>query len=417
MLTGLAFYLGNARWAFSSDRLWPAKKYSSKDGLMPNPNDYKSPGLWNVLPAVTTPLASIFGSGFLVIVPILVGAVGPFSPIAMLVICALAFAVGSIIRFNIKHAEPALAGTPGEATLSFERGSDLALILAYVISVCLYIRILSSFVLSGLDVGAPIASEILASLVIATITVIGMTKGLKVLEKLERWALYVTLLIIVLIFIGFAHYGWLEWSAETLRLPAMPEKTNWEILTIVGGTLIVVQGFETPRYLGDTYDTQTRISASRWSQYISTGVYVVFMILALPLAAALNGQFDDNSLLTMVGLATGLLVLPLIAAAALSQFSAAVADIIAATGNMEEVTHNHLKVKWGYAIVGVGAIVLTWSADTFQIVALASRAFAFYYMLQCFVAISVSESRAQRTGMAVIAAILAFIAAFSVPAG
>lgn len=377
----------------------------------------KSTNFWQSLPAVTTPLASIFGSGFLVIVPILAGAVGPYSPVAMMLICTLAFAVGSVIRFNIKHAEPALADNPREATLSFERGSDLALILAYVISVCLYIQILSSFVLSGFGAHSPLLANALTTAVIAAITTIGVIKGLKSLENIEQWALYITLLIIVLIFIGFAHYDWIARTTDALKFPRMPAHSTWEILTIVGGTLIVVQGFETPRYLGDTYDTQTRIKASRWSQIISSGVYVLFVALAMPLAAALNGKYDDHSLLVMVGLATGLLTLPLIIAAALSQFSAAVADTIAATGNMEEITHHHLKIKWGYAIIGAGAIVLTWSADTFQIVTLASRAFAFYYMLQCCVAISVSKSNIQKAGMGCIAMILAFIAIFSVPVG
>lgn len=103
-----------------------------------------------VIEATTTPLASIFGSGFLVIVPILAGAVGPYSVYAMAGVCALAYAVGSVIRYNIANAEPILAGAPSEATLSIERCSDLALILAYVISVCLYLHILSAFVLGGL---------------------------------------------------------------------------------------------------------------------------------------------------------------------------------------------------------------------------------------------------------------------------
>jgi hypothetical protein len=60
---------------------------------------------------------------------------------------------------------------------------------------------------------------------------------------------------------------------------------------------------------------------------------------------------------------------------------------------------------------------LTWSASTFEILALASRAFAFYYMLQCLVAISVSKSAAQRVGMSIIAAALGFITVFAVPAG
>ncbi|MFW2390480.1 MAG: hypothetical protein ACN4G0_19245, partial [Polyangiales bacterium] len=64
----------------------------------------------SVAKATTTPLASIFGSGFLIIVPILAGAVGRHSAIAMAGVCALAIAVGSVIRFNIRNAEPVLAG-------------------------------------------------------------------------------------------------------------------------------------------------------------------------------------------------------------------------------------------------------------------------------------------------------------------
>ncbi|NOQ46418.1 MAG: hypothetical protein GQ559_07075 [Desulfobulbaceae bacterium] len=75
--------------------------------------------------ATSTPLASIFGSGFLVIVPILAGAVGMYSVMAMAGVCALAYAIGNVIRFNIVHAEPVLAAKPSGATLSLERASDL----------------------------------------------------------------------------------------------------------------------------------------------------------------------------------------------------------------------------------------------------------------------------------------------------
>jgi hypothetical protein len=180
--------------------------------------------------------------------------------------------------------------------------------------------------------------------------------------------------------------------------------------------LIVVQGFETTRYLGGSFDADVRVSASRWSQIISTAVYVVFVALALPVVHTLNGNYDDNSLIALVGVAAALLAVPLIVAAALSQFSAAVADTLAATGNMQESTHGHLNAKWGCILVGGGAIALSWSASTLEIVALASRAFAFYYMLQCLVAISVSKSVAQRVGMSMIAAALGFIAVFAVPA-
>jgi hypothetical protein len=367
--------------------------------------------------ATSTPLSSIFGSGFLIIVPILAGAAGAYSVLAMAGVCALAYAVGSVIRFNIKHAEPVLAGTPGEATLSLERCSDFALVLAYVISVCLYLHILSAFVLGGFHADTELNENLMTTAVIAIITAIGITKGLKVLGVLEQWGLYVTLLIIVLLIFGFARYDWTVWqSASGITLVKALKHTPWEVLTIVAGTLIVVQGFETTRYLGSSFDADVRVRASRWSQIISTAVYLVFVAVAMPVVHMLNGKYDDNSLIALVGVAASALAVPLIIAAALSQFSAAVADTLAATGNMQETTHGHLKSKWGCILVGGGAIALSWSASTLEIVALASRAFAFYYMLQCLVAISVSKSTAQRAGMAVLAAALGFITLFAVPA-
>ena len=367
--------------------------------------------------AIITPLSSIFGSGFLVIVPILAGAVGGYSVAAMAVVCSIAYAVGSVIRYNIVNAEPALAGKPKESIIGFERASDLALVLAYVISVCLYLHILSSFVLGSVHIDTELNENLLTTFIICMIMFIGFTKGLDELSVLEKWGLYITLLIIVLLVGGFAWYGWNAWQSTTGIIPfKATEHTPWEILTIVAGTLIVVQGFETPRYLGDEFDSNTRVKASRWSQIVSTVVYLVFIAVAMPLIHTLNGQYDDNSLIKLAGVASSLLIAPLVIAAAMSQFSAAVADTLSATGNMQEMTHGNLKAKFGTVLVGGGAIALSWSANTLEILALASRAFAFYYLLQCLVAISVSKSTIQKIGMAAIAVVLAFITIFAVPA-
>lgn len=349
--------------------------------------------LKQLVDATSTPLASIFGSGFLVIVPILAGAVGAYSVVAMAGVCALAYAVGSVIRYNIIHAEPILANLPSEATLSLDRASDLALVLAYVISVCLYLHILSSFVLGSFHIDTELNENLMTTGIIGIILVIALTKGLDHLGVLEKWALYITFVIIALLIFGFAHYDWTTWqSASGFTAPKPEAHTSWEILTIVAGTLIVVQGFETTRYLGAEFAPGVRVSASRWSQIISTSVYLVFVAVAMPLVHTLDGQYDDNSLIKLAETASALLVAPLVIAAILSQFAAAVADTIAATGNMQEATHNHLKSKWGTVLVGGGAIALTWSADTLEILAIASRAFAFYYLLQCLVAVTVSRS-------------------------
>jgi len=368
--------------------------------------------------ATGTPLASIFGSGFLVMVPILSGAVGVYAPLAMALVCALAYCVGHVVRFNIANAEPELEDDPKESTLALERASDLALVLAYVISVCLYLHILAAFVLGSLNLDSNFNESLLTTVVTVFIVLVGMTRGLEGLAKMENWALAVTLVIIAALLTGFVLYDWHAWqSPQGLTFFSAESHSLWERLTIVAGTLIVVQGFETTRYLSDEFAADTRIRASKLSQWISSAVYLVFILAALPLVHTLDGHYGDNSLIKLAGAASALLVTPLVIAAALSQFSAAVADTLAGTGNLEEVTKHELSIKFGTLLVGAGAIALAWLADTLQIVALASRAFAFYYLLQCLVAVSVSESRRQQIWFLLLAAVLAFITVFAVPAG
>lgn len=372
----------------------------------------------NIIPAMSTPLASIFGSGFLVVVPILASAVGPYSIFAIVSVAFIAFLVGKIIRHNIHCAEPVLKKGDKRFTFFAERLSNVALVVAYIISICLYIHILASFVLSSFELKTAFNSSLLTSVVIASITAIGLMGGLKPLEKLEQIALYVTFAILALLLIMFAFYDINQFIAQgSFDLPEMPQRTVWEIATIVAGTLIVVQGFETPRYLGEQFNASTRIKASRWSQYISLSVYIIFVALALPIVSELDGKYDENSLIKIASTAALFLPLPLIIAASLSQFSAAVADTLAATANMREVTNQKLARRWGYLIVGAIAIALSWSGSTFEIIALASRAFAFYYLLQCLVAFSVCRNHKQRALFVFIGLILSFVLIFAVPAG
>jgi hypothetical protein len=71
------------------------------------------------------------------------------------------------------------------------------------------------------------------------------------------------------------------------------------------------------------------------------------------------------------------------------------------------------------ALVGIGilAIALTWSASTLFLVALASRAFALYYFLQCLVAYHVATKTSHRVGIALVAALLGFVVIFAKPVG
>ncbi len=381
----------------------------------------EKPGIMSIsgiIPAMSTPLASIFGSGFLVIVPILASSVGPYSVLAILVVAFVAFHTGAIVRHNILCAEPVLAAGTRRITTVLETVSDAALVAAYIVSICLYIHILSAFVLGPFSADSAFNKSLLTTLVIGLITFIGVMGGLKPLERLESGALYLTMIILVLLLGSFAIYDFqILLHTGQLVLPAMPQRSAWEMVTIVAGTLIIVQGFETPRYLGHRFDTWTRIRASRWSQYVSLTTYVAFVALALPVVHILKGEYTDNSLILLAAEVSVLLSAPLIAAAAFSQFSAAVADSIAAAENMREVSRNRISQRQGYLLVGGTAMALAWSGSTFEIITLASKAFALYYLLQCFVAFTACQNRKERIRFFLIALSLIFVLLFAVPAG
>lgn len=386
--------------------------------LMPNAGWEKVVNKAKLFRATATPLSSIFGSGFLVIVPILAGATGRYSIFAMVGICGLAYSIGSVIRFNIANVEPLLDARKSlKSTLYLDRISDIALVPAYVISVCLYLRILSSFLMNGMGLATQLNERFLTTGIILLISIIGFIKGLKDLQKLENWGIWVTMAIIVAMILGFSLHDISLISGAGIQLPENSGHSLLHILAVLGGTLICVQGFETSRYLGEEYSREMRIKSCRLSQIIAAIVYLVFIAVAIPLMHYLTGPVRDDSLIVLAGKASILLPLPLIAAAVLSQFSASVADTLGGEGNIVEATREKISHKVAYLILGGGSIILTWSASTLQIVALASRAFAFYYMIQCIVAVTVTKSTVRKFFMLLLALILLAITLFATPVG
>jgi hypothetical protein len=367
--------------------------------------------------ARVTPLASIFGSGFLVIVPILNAAVGPYSVVAMAVVCALAYAMGSVIRFNIRHAEPLLeSGEPSARLLRYERTANLALVLAYAISVCLYIHILAAFLLGGLGINTPFRENIVTVIIVAAIGVLGRFRGLDMLLIMERWALRVTGVLVLVMVAMFAIFDWRAFTTHTLQWPVFPKQDLWTILTVVGGTLIVVQGFETSRYLGAEYDRELRIRSCRSSQIVSTVIYLVFVAVATPMMHFLGSEVQDNGLLILAAKAAAWLPIALVSAAVLSQFSAAVADVVGGGGTVKETTQGRVDDRQAYVLICGIAVILAF-ASTLTILSFASRAFAFYYFLQCLVAVCVTQKTWQKVIISLLAVVLAFITLFAVPAG
>lgn len=105
------------------------------------------PAVTKVMWASVTPLASILGSGLLIIVPVLERILGSLSVVGAAVVCAVAWVVGTSVRHCVRVVEPALAaGSPDPVTARLDRTGDAVIVVAYVISVALYLRIMAEYV-------------------------------------------------------------------------------------------------------------------------------------------------------------------------------------------------------------------------------------------------------------------------------
>lgn len=376
--------------------------------------------------ATLTPLSSIIGSGFLIIAPLLASVVGLLSPIAVTVIVVLAYAIGGVIRFNIDYAEPLLHERQVHPIIyRIDLVANIALSFAYVTAVAFYLSLLSSFLLTYLGFGdSPGLERSLTTLIIVFIATTGYLRGLGGLEKLEAYSMSIQLSIVAALLVGvFVYdYNFLQ-SGQHVTLDV--QERDWVTKSfILAGILLVVQGFETSRFLGEKYSAEIRIRSMRRAQLISGPLYIVSVIALLPIVQHLDlAHVQIAEIVAATGLAAAVLPLMLIVAAIMSQFSAAVADTVGAGSLTSESSKGRLPTNKGYVLVSFLAIVLVWTADLLEIISVASRAFAVYYLLQCFVAIIANRHYHERATyvlnlvrFAMLAGILVFIVIFAIPA-
>ena len=376
--------------------------------------------------ATLTPLSSIIGSGFLIIAPMLASVIGVYSPLAVMVIVVLAYSIGGVIRFNIIHAEPLLHDKNAHPLIyRIDFVANAALSLAYVTAVAFYLSLLSSFLLNYLGfVDAFTLERTLTTIIIVFIATTGFLRGLGGLEKLEAFAMSIQLSIVAALLIGVSVYDYNFIQSEQSLIFDIQERDWITKAFMLAGILLVVQGFETSRFLGEKYHADMRVRTMRRAQLISGVLYVVSVIVLMPIVQHINLEhIRIADIVVATGLAATALPLMLIVAAIMSQFSAGVADTVGAGGLASETSRGRLSSNKGYLVVSVFAIILIWTANLLEIIALASRAFALYYMLQCVVALIANRHHRERkaywlrsTGFGTLAVILAFIVLFAIPA-
>jgi hypothetical protein len=366
--------------------------------------------------ATVTPLASIIGSGFLVSVPLMAAEVGNGAIFAMAALVGAAYLVGSAIRFNIRHTEPLLAKpAKSEAvklTHSLEELSHLVLAFAYFISVTYYLVLLGNFLLRGIGVENAVYAKLIVTVILATLGSIGFFKGLAMVERVEDYAVGLNLTIISALIGGLFWYNGAALAGGSWQLQAANPAMDLQSVRVLLGLLIVVQGFETSRFLGDEYDADTRIRTMRYAQWISAAVYIVFFGLMTALFRFLGSDTGITAIIGLVGHVALVLPLMLTVGAVASQFSASVADSVGCAGLLEDITSRRLTPQHAYPVISIVGIMIAWNADVFRIITLASQAFGLFYLVQSCVALSVAYEKRDLPNRAGYLALFTFVALF-----
>ncbi|WP_115718946.1 hypothetical protein [Gallaecimonas mangrovi] len=370
--------------------------------------------------ATVTPLASIMGSGFLVSAPLLAITVGNLALWCMAVLLVLAYGVGWAIRFNIRYFEPIENAGHGPAQdIAFL--SRIVLAGAYFISVTYYLQLLAAFLLKAFGIENVMAAHAITTVLLLVIGSIGMWRGLGELEKVESYAVSLNLGMIAALLVGLVVYNLKLLFSGQWHLANMDTGIDLHDLRVLLGLLIVVQGFETSRYLQDQHGRDERIKTMRTAQQVSAAIYLLFIGLATVL---FHGKMtaDVTAITSMIVPVASLLPLLIAIAAIGSQFSAAVADTSGAGGLIEDIAHKKLPVRYAYLAIIIITVMLTWRTNVNEIIAYASRAFALFYMLQCSVAFVVAWQRRAMpkrgrylAGFALLTCLCALIFAFGIP--
>lgn len=339
--------------------------------------------LWVV---TVTPLASIIGSGFLIVAPLLHSVFGRWAPAGMIILAVIGYSIGAVIRFNIHNAEKFLQTSQAGQILYLEKVSQIILGLSYALSVAFYISLFTSFVSREVGIDQIQIMKWLTTITLFGVMIVAFWRGTRGLEKIELFAVTIKLSVIGGVLVALTFYDGLS-NAQWFQHDPIKNFSLFEMMTMLAGMLMITQGFETTRYMGGHYSSDIRVKASKLSQWIAISIYVTFILLTCPIFLKFPIiELNETTVSLSLGKAISVLPILLLGAAIASQLSAALADTIGAGGLLKEMIPSSFSVNVYYiGVIGV-AIFLIWSANVFEIINFASKGFAVYFLLQTFVA-------------------------------
>ncbi len=366
--------------------------------------------------AMVVPLANIMDVGFLVLSPIIVVLVGYEAPIFMLAICLVAVAAGFVMAYNIRHYEP-LIGAPDRAN-TVAAWANWSLFGASMVNIAYYTQLLMTLVLLPLEIYTPDRVTLTSVIVLAVVIVVGYLGYLPALNKLGDRTTAFNLAALFAVVAAFAVYNVLEAINGNWNLPSYNPAIDSEAVRKVLGLFAMVQGFEASRYIGARFSTEVRISSMRWAQAIATGVFVLLIALVLLPFGQFRPPADATAIFVVSKEVAFYLPWLILLAAIGSQLSAITNATTSRSDLLIEATRQAIPRKYTFPILLVPAIMIVLFTNVTDAVAIASRVFALYFVLQAALGLMLAlreKSWPAVAGTSAVGLVMASVLIFGLP--
>jgi hypothetical protein len=346
--------------------------------------------------ATVVPLANIMDIGYVAMTPIIVLISGLDAPLTMLGLCALGFAMGWVIRYNIRQYEP-VSDEKGRLR-DIERTGQWALIMASLVNVAYYLQLMGAAIFFPFEEGTVDAAAVETNIAVGSLValgVIGFFFGLGRLNRMGQRTTAFNLAAVAAIIVGFLGYNIFvalqgNWSLPDYNPPVTTQSTR-QIL----GFFALVQGFEASRYLTEQYSAELRIATMRNAQIIATVAFVIFPAAALLLIAQVRPDPTPVGAVQIGSVASPVLPWLVLLLAIGSQASASINAIFSSSNVMVELTNKRIPRRLTFPLLAAGSIVVVIATDVLTSVAAASRVFAVFYVIQCLIALIMARRRRQ----------------------
>lgn len=360
--------------------------------------------------ATVVPLANIMDIGFVVMTPIIVSIAGIDAPLTMLGLYLVGYAMGWVMRYNIRRFEP----VSGERGLlhGMSIAGRWALVVASLVNVAYYMQVMGAAILFPFDLSNTATVETIIA--VGTLVILGLVGyffGLKKLNDIGGRTTAFNLAAVSAVVVGFLTYNIVVAVQGDWSLPDYNPPETAQGLRQILGFFALAQGFEASRYLTAQYGAELRISTMRTAQIIATMAAVLFPASALLLFAEVTPKADPAAIAQIAVVASPVLLWLVVLLAIGSEASATINALASRSDVLVQVSNRRIARQYTFPLLAAGSILIVLVTDVLSAVAAASRVFAVYYVLQCVIAIVLARRHEQwRSATAIALVGLAMVA-------